>query len=174
MAKERFKLDFDNKCIVDELNGLKYSFDGGHNSVKHLCKLLNRESNLADRNEELILNKDSFNNYQLWWHLSELCEDIKDKIEQNIKRYIDKNWHSDLDAYVEVHPYGCIEITVFGKTLDFKEFEKLIISELLEIYTLNINGFETYMTDEDKYCYYEWHLGNGEKMDEFIGFETLN
>lgn len=113
----------------------------------------------SERNLKIICDNNSYNPYQLWSKYSELSENLKEQIENHIIRYIKENWSDTLESYVEFHPYGCIEITVFDKTLDIKHFEELIISPLLELYTLKINGIETYMTDEDKYCYYEWHLG---------------
>lgn len=163
MVKKRFRLDLDEKIVIDDLTGIEYPVHEHNSSLKFFCELLNVESERADRNAKIAFDKEFNNPYQLWCSCSELCGDLQEQIEHNIRRYIKYNWDNVLEAYVEFHPYGCIEITVYDKTLNVKLFEQKIIGQLLEMYTLKINGFETYMTDEDENCYYEWHLG---KQDE--------
>ena len=121
--------------------------------------MINRENERANRNAELILDTDFHNPYQLFWRLTQSCDDLQEQIEQDIRKYIKENWSKDVEFYVELHLSGCIEITVFDKALDVKEFEQVIINRLLEMYTLKINGLETYMA-QDEYSYFEWHLGN--------------
>lgn len=156
---KRFVLDFEEGFIIDELVGVKYPVCGDYKSAEEICELINRENERANRNAELILDTDFHNPYQLFWRLTQSCDDLQEQIEQDIRKYIKENWSKDVEFYVELHLSGCIEITVFDKALDVKEFEQVIINRLLEMYTLKINGLETYMA-QDEYSYFEWHLGN--------------
>ena len=160
MDNKRFILDFEKGYIIDELVGVKYQVCGDYKSAEEICELINRENERANRNAELILDTDFRNPYQLFWRLTHARDNLQEQIEHDIRKYINENWNKDVEFYVELHSYGCIEISVFDKALDVKEFERLIINQLLEKYLLKINGLETYIAD-DEYSYFEWHLGNG-------------